>query len=400
MGYRTYTCPTARSCGGCEWLQVPYPIQLKRKQAGLDELYAPFLEATPGLAFSPILGMDEPIHYRHKAATPFAPAPHGRIRSGFYAKGTHRIMSCSECLVEDPRCRPILTSVARTAEHMRIAAYNEDRGSGILRHAVVRCAWKGDEVLLTLVANGEQLPHERAFIERLIDFTPDVTTVALNINMKKTNAILGPRTRTLFGSGTIHDELLGCRFRIGPASFYQTNPEQTEKLYQIAIDAALEDAPEGSSMKVLDAYCGLGTIGICLAHAAQGKGVAAEVTGVEKGAEAIRLAKLNASDNHLEEACRFVCDDAPSYISALARQGHQFDIVVMDPPRAGSTPEFLASVLAFKPRKVVYISCNPKTQVRDLETLLKGGYRVASLHAVDMFPHTKHVETVAVLMRA
>lgn len=398
MGYRTYTCPIAKSCGGCEWLQVPYPIQLKRKQAALEELFRPFLE--DGLSISPILGMDEPVHYRHKAATPFAPASHGRIRSGFFAKGTHRIVSCPECLAEDPRCRTILTSVARTAERMHIPAYAEDQGRGLLRHAVVRCGWKTDDVLLTIVANGESLPHERAFVERFLDFTPGVTTIALNTNEKRTNAMLGARTRILHGPAAMRDELLSCRFRIGPASFYQTNPEQTETLYRLAIDAALEGAAEGQSLKVLDAYCGLGTIGICLAHEARKRGIEAEILGVEKGPEAIRLAKLNAQDSHLAGACRFVCDDATSYLCALARQKPHFDIVVLDPPRAGSTPEFLAGVLALAPERVVYISCNPETQVRDLAELERGGYAVSSIEAVDMFPHTKHIETVVSLFRA
>lgn len=399
MGYRTYTCPSAARCGGCEWLNVPYPMQLKRKQAALEETFRPFLEGTSAPELLPIVGMDEPLHYRHKAATPFAPAPHGRIRHGFYAKGTHRIMNVPECLAEDPRCRAILASVAKTAERMHITAYDEDRGRGVLRHAVVRCAWKTDEVLLTVVANGESLPHEKEFVERFLEYTPEVTTLALNSNERRTNAILGPHTRTLKGTGVMHDELLGCRFAIGPVSFYQTNPEQTEKLYQLAIEPVLADAEEGSALEVLDAYCGLGTIGICLAAEAKVQGKEAHILGVEKGAEAIRLAKRNARDNGLEDACRFVCDDATNYLEALARQGRHFDIVVLDPPRAGSTPEFLSAVATLAPERIAYISCNPETQVRDLMVLAERGYHVDSIQGVDMFPHTKHTETVAVLTR-
>jgi len=197
----------------------------------------------------------------------------------------------------------------------------------------------------------------------------------------------------------MHDELLGCRFAIGPVSFYQTNPEQTEKLYQLAIEPVLADAKEGSALEVLDAYCGLGTIGICLAAEAKAQGKEAHILGVEKGAEAIRLAKRNARDNGLEDACRFICDDATNYLEALARQGRHFDIVVLDPPRAGSTPEFLSAVATLAPERIAYISCNPETQVRDLMVLAERGYHVDSIQGVDMFPHTKHTETVAVLTR-
>lgn len=391
MGYKTYTCPIAKSCGGCETLAVPYPLQLKRKQHEVEELFSELLERCDEGVLAPIVGMDEPVAYRNKAATPFAPGPKGSIRSGFFAKGTHRIVRCRSCLVEDPHCRRVLNSFTRTAELCKVSAYDEDRGRGLLRHAVVRAGWKTDELLLTIVANGERLPRERELVKRIIKHAPDVTAIALNTNVRRTNAILGPVSRALYGGGVMHDQLLGVTFEIGPTSFYQTNPAQTERLYELAIRGAAL-AP---GMHVLDAYCGIGTIGMCAAAQVEGL----RVTGVEVGKGAVADARKNAQANGLDGRCRFVCADATEFMREEARRHEAYDVVIMDPPRAGSTPEFLAGVVALGPKQVVYVSCNATTQRRDLEVLLGGGYRLTQLTPVDMFPHTKHIETVAVLAR-
>ena len=391
MGYKTYTCPIAKSCGGCETLAVPYPLQLQRKQRQVEELFADLLASCDEGTLSPIVGMDQPVAYRNKAATPFAPGPKGSIRSGFFARGTHHIVRCRSCLVEDPRCRRVLNSFARTAELCHVSAYDEDKGRGLLRHAVVRAGWQTDGLLLTIVANGERLPRERELVGRIVKHAPDVTAIALNTNTRRTNAILGPTSRALYGGGTIRDELLGVTFEIGPTSFYQTNPSQTERLYRLAIEGAgLE-----RGMRVLDAYCGIGTIGLCAA--AQVPGL--QVTGVEVGQGAVADARRNARINGLRDRCQFFCADATAFMRDLAGRGERMDVVIMDPPRAGSTPEFLSGVITLAPRQVVYVSCNPVTQRRDLEQLLAGGYRLTSLTPVDMFPHTKHVETVCLLSR-
>ena len=389
MGYKTYTCPIAKSCGGCETLAVPYPLQLQRKQAQVEDLFADVLTACPAGTLAPIVGMDPPTGYRNKAATPFAPGPKGSIRSGFFAKGTHHIVRCKQCLVEDPRCRRVLNSFARTAELCKVSAYDEDKGRGLLRHAVVRAGWRTDELLLTIVANGERLPRERELVHRILKHAPDVTAIALNTNVRRTNAILGPTSRALFGGGVMHDELLGVTFEVGPTSFYQTNPAQTERLYELAIQGAQLER----GMHVLDAYCGIGTIGLCAAARVPGL----RVTGMEVGQGAVADARRNARNNGLDQRCRFVCADATAFMRDEAQRKTSYDAVIMDPPRAGSTPEFLAGVVALAPRRIVYVSCNAVTQRRDLDTLLAGGYRLASLTPVDMFPHTKHVETVCLL---
>ena len=406
MGYKTPTCSIARSCGGCEWLSVPYPIQLKRKQAQVEELLAP-LASINNITIEPIRGMDEPLAYRHKAATPFAPGKGRTVRSGFYASGTHKIIASKECLVEDGRARAILNDVAYLAGQFNIHAYQEDRGKGALRHGVVRCGYATDDVMLVLVVNGQHLPHEQEFIAALRKAHPELTSIFLNVNQKRTNAILGRETRLLWGSTSMSDKLLDCTFEIGPTSFYQTNPQQTEVLYQLAIDGALAgsklagsestDAAQTSNLRVLDAYCGTGTIGLCLAHAAEAQGINLLLTGVDQVENNIQMARRNARNNKLE--AEFICDDATRYMQALAKDGQNFDVIILDPPRAGSTPAFLKATAQLAQKKIVYVSCNVVTQARDLKVLLDSGFAIERVTPVDMFPHTKHVECVVVLSR-
>jgi len=408
MGYKTPTCSIARSCGGCEWLSVPYPIQLKRKQAQVEELLAP-LASINNVTIEPIRGMDEPLAYRHKAATPFAPGKGRTVRSGFYASGTHKIIASKECLVEDGRARAILNDVAYLAGQFNIHAYQEDRGKGALRHGVVRCGYATNDVMLVLVVNGQHLPHEQEFIAALRKAHPELTSIFLNVNQKRTNAILGRETRLLWGSTSMSDKLLGCTFEIGPTSFYQTNPQQTEVLYQLAIDGALADckqtdastqtaaSAQTSNLRVLDAYCGTGTIGLCLAQAAEAQGINLLLTGVDQVENNIQMARRNARNNKLD--AEFICDDATRYMQALAKEGQNFDVIILDPPRAGSTPTFLKATAQLAQKKIVYVSCNVVTQARDLKVLLDSGFAIERVTPVDMFPHTKHVETVALLSK-
>ena len=389
MGYRTYTCPIAKRCGGCEWLAVPYPIQLRRKGEYVRELFGEMAKQD-GATIDDVRGMSEPVSFRHKAATPFAPGKGGRLRCGFYAAGTHRIVSCHECLVEAPGAREVLDAVAHAAGKLRIPAYAEDQGTGVLRHAVLRQGHATDDAMLVLVTNGNALPHERKLVGALREACPQLTTIVQNVNTRRTNAILGRECRTLWGPGIMHDRLLGCEFEIGPTSFYQTNPAQTEVLYQLAIDGA----GLGDGMRMLDAYCGTGTIGICAAASVGG----VEVTGVEQVGGAVSCARRNAADNDVGERCRFVRADATDYIVREATAGARYDVVVMDPPRAGSTPEFLSAVVALGAERVSYVSCNIQTQARDLLILRERGYRLERVAPVDMFPHTKHVECVCSLV--
>ncbi len=380
MGYKTYTCPHAAKCGGCEWLAVPYPIQLKRKQAMLEELFEPL-----DVNVERVLGMEEPVQYRAKIMSPFAPGRGEKPRCGMYAKGTHDIIEIPTCLVEHKAGRPILRSIAELAQGFHIDAYNENTGRGLLRHAVIRVSAATGQIMLTLVVNRKEFPRKKAFVQALRNRHPNIETIVFNVNTRRTNAVLGPLNMTAYGQGWIEDESCGCRFRIPADAFYQTNPTQTELLYKTAIDMAGLD----KGMRVLDAYCGIGTIGIIAA-----KRTRAELVGVESVPSAAQIAQENARLNHVKHAS-FVQGDAGEY---LASNEGLFDLVFMDPPRSGASAEFIDGLKKAQPERIVYISCNPVTQARDIEAL-SDSYRVKRLLGVDMFPHTKHVETLALLER-
>ena len=370
----------------------------------MEELFSSLCERE-GIAVDPIRGMGvtlgdpgkypAPRGFRHKAATPFAPGKEGAVRCGFFERGTHKIVAVPECPVEAPGARQILNGIAREAERLHIPAFNEDKHLGLLRYAVVRCGWRTDQVMVTLVTAQRDLPHAQEFFEAVAALDPHIVTVAQNINGRPGNAILGEETRIVYGAECMRDQLLGCEFDISPTAFYQTNPQQTELLYQLAIDGM--DLQQGDIL--MDAYCGSGTIGLCAAKDAQDRGVGIMLLGVERNPAGIADARRNAELNGLTRSAWFMADDATDYILDAADNNERVDVLSIDPPRAGSTPEFLEAACALKPRRITYISCNPTTQERDLHQLLDGGYRLLKITPVDMFPHTDHTETVAVLSR-
>lgn len=399
-------CPVMRQCGGCIWLNLPYRKQLARKQEAMKELFGPLItELGFTCDIDPIQGMGacagdtgkiaSPRGFRHKAATPFAPGERGQVRCGFFERGTHQIVPVPDCCVEAPGARKILNGVAHVAEACHIPAYDEDRGRGLLRYAIVRCGYHTDEIMLTIVTSERRMPNYRRFINGLGAIDERITTIAQNINPKRTNAILGGETHILAGRARMRDRLLGCTFEISPTAFYQTNPEQTELLYQLAIDSAeLEDGDT-----VLDTYCGSGTIGLCAAQGARTAGKRISLIGVEKNHFGVRDANRNAEVNDLHGISRFIEADATDYMQHAALRGQAADVIIMDPPRAGSTQAFVDAAAAMAPRRIVYISCNPKSQVRDVRAFARAGYAMTRLVPVDMFPHTDHIETVAVLER-
>lgn len=397
-------CSIMKSCGGCTALNRPYKKQLAAKQAAMEELFASLCERE-GIAVDPIRGMGvtlgdpgkypAPRGFRHKAATPFAPGKEGAVRCGFFERGTHKIVAVPECPVEAPGARQILNGIAREAERLHIPAFNEDKHLGLLRYAVVRCGWRTDQVMVTLVTAQRDLPHAQEFFEAVAALDPHIVTVAQNINGRPGNAILGEETRIVYGAECMRDQLLGCEFDISPTAFYQTNPQQTELLYQLAIDGM--DLQQGDIL--MDAYCGSGTIGLCAAKDAQDRGVGIMLLGVERNPAGIADARRNAELNGLTRSAWFMADDATDYILDAADNNERVDVLSIDPPRAGSTPEFLEAACALKPRRITYISCNPVTQERDLHQLLDGGYRLLKITPVDMFPHTDHTETVCLLSK-
>ena len=502
-------CPVSAKCGACQRVDMPYEDQLAIKDSYIADLFADVADSE---ALRPIIGMEEPWAYRNKVMSPFAPgrgragdragreeaASANRARArygsdgrrsrgsnraadrngkggqqreilcGMYAAGTHRIIDTSCCLIENDQAKQVIRAIRSIMLKFGIEPYDEDRGTGFIRHAVVRVGHTSGEVLVTIVTNGRQFPSAKAFCRELVRRCPFVTTVVQNINERQTNVVLGQQEQVLYGPGFILDKLCGLSFRISSQSFYQVNSVQTEVLYRTAVDLAGFTGAEHA----IDAYCGTGTIGLVAASMG-----AARVTGVDSVASAIRDARQNARHNGVENA-EFVTADASEFLRNLAAdmaaagvdsasapaesrgtdgvcapaEGRGIDgvcapaedhgkdfvgasesshmpakpatsaeetpaaaaapaaaatpatpneplILLMDPPRAGSTEEFLTAAAQLAPERIVYISCNPETQVRDLAFLRKFGYIATVVQPVDMFPHTNHVETVVLVSK-
>ena len=376
------TCPFVKACGGCQQLQIPYHKQLEQKQQTIEKLMAPYGKCQS------IIGMEEPYHYRNKAIATFAPVGKNKFLLGIYAKNSHKVVPVKDCLLQDESLNQVLESVAAAAAECHLQAYDEDRRSGLLRHVVLRSSKESGEVLCTIVTAQPNFPGSSNFVKALRKRSPQVSSVVQNINPAKTSAVLSPYYKVLYGSGYIVDKLCGLSFSLSSRSFYQVNPVQTEKLY----NKAMELAQLNGSERVLDTYCGIGTIGLCAAPHCK------EVVGVEINGDAVRDAIFNAKRNHIKNA-RFVEGDATRFMSELAAQGETVDVVFMDPPRSGSTPEFLKAAAKMAPKKIVYISCDPHTQARDLSLITKLGYDVKTIQPVDLFPHTDHCENIVLLCK-
>lgn len=377
-------CPVRKKCGGCSLLEMEYSEQLKRKEDFVRKTLKGIVKPEA------IIGMENPWHYRNKVHASFARKRDGSIVSGIYEEGTHRLVPVEDCLIQNERANRIVRDLCGLFESFKIKVYNEDTGYGLVRHVLIRTGHVSGEVMVVLVCVSPVFPSKRNFVNALRKLHPEVTTVVLNVNDRRTSMVLGKRDIVLYGKGYIEDQLCGCTFAVSPQSFYQVNPVQTEILYRKAIEFADLHGTE----KVLDAYCGTGTIGLIAAE------YAGEVTGVELNPEAVRNAVSNAKRNQRKNI-RFVQGDAGEYMQKMAAQRETMDVVLMDPPRAGSDEAFLSSLVTLAPEKVVYISCNPVTLARDLKYLGKRGYRVNRAVPVDMFPWTaeEHVETVVLLSR-
>ena len=367
-----------KKCGGCPLLALPYREQLAKKQARLQELLGGFAPVKA------VQGTTEPLHYRNKAIASFA-TQRGKLVCGLYAEGTHRVLPGADCLLQEKILNKTLAAVLDAARACRWTAYDEDRGTGLLRHTVLRSSGDG-KVLVTLVTPGPDLPGSKNFCTALRKKAPWVVSIVQNINPTRSSAVLGSREKTLYGPGFVLDTLCGTQFAISSRSFYQVNRTQTEVLYKKALELARLTGRE----TVIDAYCGIGTIGLCAAPLAK------QVIGVERNPAAVKDAAANARRNKIANA-RFVCADATEWMSAAAGEGLRPDVVFLDPPRAGSTPECIAAVNKMKPRRVVYVSCDPETLARDVAAFTRLGWRAAKFCPVDLFPQTKHVETVVLL---
>ncbi|WP_245855692.1 23S rRNA (uracil(1939)-C(5))-methyltransferase RlmD [Paenibacillus rigui] len=422
-------CPIYSQCGGCQLQHLSYEGQLRfKRQLVIDNLErigklkvaggtsaassgksdeaagaafqdashaaaSPSTAATKGIVVHPTLGMEEPWRYRNKAQVPigFEAASadrEGGLVGGFYAQGSHRIIDMDECLIQQENNDRVVAEVKRIARELGIRAYNEETHKGLLRHVVARYGFNTGEIMVVLITNGESLPHVDELVGLLRQAIPGIKSICQNVNKERTNVIFGDKTKVLWGDDVIYDTIGAIRFAISARSFYQVNPVQTEVLYGKALDFAGLRGEE----TVIDAYCGIGTISLFLAQRAR------QVYGVEIVGEAIDDARRNARLNGIRNV-QFEVGAAEVVIPEWRRQGIAPDVIVVDPPRKGCDAALLATILEMRPTRVVYVSCNPSTLARDLQVLEEGGYSTVEVQPVDMFPHTVHVESVALLVR-
>ncbi|MCQ2407482.1 MAG: 23S rRNA (uracil(1939)-C(5))-methyltransferase RlmD [Oscillospiraceae bacterium] len=375
-------CRCFKRCGGCQ-LDEPYADQIRRKQEKAERMLGTFGKVLP------IIPAEQPCGYRGKVQNVFARDSRKRIVSGVYQSSGQKMVTVNDCMLEDERAAPILRTLKTLMQSLRIAPYDLRTGTGLLRHTLIRTSRSTGQIMLVMVTASPILPAKKHLIDGLTKAHPELTTIVQNICPDGLPLMLGPRSVTLYGKGYIEDELCGCRFRISPASFYQVNPAQTERLYRCAVEAAALRKGE----TVIDAYCGTGTLGMICAK--QG----AEVIGVELNRSACRDAAENAKRNHLDNI-RFRNGDAGEFMQQAAKEGGRCDVLLMDPPRTGADAKFLRAAAALKPARIVYVSCGIESLRRDLMQLVKAGYRVQHIQPVDMFPHTTGIETVCLLKYA
>lgn len=376
----------AKKCGGCPMLGLDYAEQLKQKEAAVCKLVGKYGPVAP------IRGAENPCHYRNKVISTFAAGPGGKLVSGIYAAGTHKVLPVESCLLQDEVLDTVMQAVRAAASTCRYQPYNEDKGTGLLRHCLLRRGVVSGQVMVVLVTAQPVLPGAKNFVRALLAEAEKrhvpVTTVVQNYNPRRTSVVLGEEEKVLYGKGFILDTLCGKTYALSPRSFYQINHDQTEVLYGLAVEAARLTGKE----VVLDAYCGIGTIGLTAS------GRAKQVVGVELNRDAVRDAIGNARHNNVKNA-RFFAADATQWITEAAAAGQRADVIFMDPPREGSTPQFIESVARMAPKRVVYVSCNPETMARDLALLTAKGYRAEGFTPVDLFPQTAHCEVVGALVR-
>ena len=377
-------CNIYEKCGGCSLLHINYNEQLKIKTEFVTNLF--FKTFNKVYPINDCIGMEKPEHYRNKNQLVLSNQG-AKLICGFYEENTHKVIDFKECYVQDEISDKIALVIKELLEKMHYKAYDEDRRTGLIRHILIKRSNVTKEVMVVIVTGNDIFPGSNNFVKALVSRCKEITTVIHNVNTRKTSAILGEKEKILYGKGFITDVLLGNKFKISAKSFYQINAIQCAKLYQKAIELAKLNKDD----VVLDAYCGVGTIGISLAKYVK------KVIGVEIVKDAVNDAVINAKYNNINNI-HFFNADASEFMKNLAKKNEKIDVVIMDPPRSGSDIKFLNAVKRLAPKKVIYISCNPLTQVEDLKTLLED-YRILTIQPVDMFPHTSHVETVVCLER-
>ena len=380
-------CSSFTRCGGCNLLHMDYAAQLEYKRnvvanalMRIGKVASPHVKRT--------IGMEHPYHYRNKAQVPVKMV-RGQLETGFYKRGSHNLVPIEDFYIQDPEIDKAIVVVRDLLRQYHITPYDEQTGKGVIRTVMVRRGYYSHEMMVALVTNTKRLPMEKQIVDGIVAGVPEVKSIVQNINDKRTNRLLGDKNKTLWGADEIHDQLLGIDFAISPLSFYQINPRQTERLYQTAIDNAGLDG----NQTVIDAYCGIGTISLAVAKHAK------QVYGVEIVPAAIEDAKHNAKRNGIKNA-EFVVGKAEEQFAKWQAEGLKPDVVIVDPPRKGLAESLIEATGKMGPKKVIYVSCNPATLVRDIKRFADQGYHVTKpIQPVDQFPQTTHVESVTVLER-
>ena len=377
-------CPISASCGGCDFWHMDYAeetrLKAERVKSALNRIGGENLTEVPILSAPSVLG------YRNKAQYPVA-SKKGRVYAGFFRAGTHQVVENDRCLILPDETEQVRNIVVDYVNRYRITAYDETSHKGLLRHIYVRRGAVSGQVLVCLAVNGRKIPHPEELIQRL-QAVKGFTTLVLSVNTKDTNTVLGDEEIVLYGKGFIEDTLCGLTFRLSPRSFYQVNHHQAQRLYE----AAIRQAEITKKDLVLDLYCGVGTITLCMAKAA------GKVIGVEVVEQAVMDAKENARRNGIENA-EFFCADAGKAALKLEQEGIRPDVVVVDPPRKGLNSDAIEALHRMSPRRIVYVSCDPATLARDVALLKERGYKLKNAQAADLFPRCSHVETAATLIR-
>ena len=375
-------CPYYEICGGCQLQHLSNESQNVYKQNIVEDLLGKFTRVEP------LIPMDNPYEYRNKIQYSFGYDKDKTIIAGMYAKGTHKIIDIEKCIVQDPIADKIIISIKRIMKKYKMEPYNEDTREGFLRHVLIRTGFTTGEVMVVLVTSHHEFKGKQNFVKILRKKHPEITTMVLNVNNRNTSMILGDRESNMYGRGFIEDIICGMKFRISSKSFYQINPQQAAVLYSKAIEMADFKGDE----RIIDAYSGVGTISLIVSTNVK------EVIGVEINSDGVRDAIRNAQNNNIDNVY-FHRADAGEFMVDLASKGEKIDAVIMNPPRAGSDEVFLSSTCTLNPEKIVYISCNPETLARDLEYMIKRGYKVKKIQPVDMFPQTNHVECIALIQK-
>ncbi len=380
-------CEVFGKCGGCVFRHIRYEAELAFKQKRVTDALTR-IGGIPAERIFPIVGAAKSDCYRNKAQLPVTLDKEGRVRVGFFAPRSHRVIPLKECQLQNSVFRRATEIFLEWANEYHIPPYDEASHTGILRHLYLRHADRTGELMCCIVANSESLLHEKDLILRMTNGLPSLKTVVLNINTEKTNVITGKESRILWGEGTITDTLCGLKFRISPLSFYQVNRDQAEILYRLAAEFAALNSTE----TLMDLYCGTGTIGLSMAHQAK------RVIGVEIVPQAIADANQNAADNGISNA-EFLCADAAQAAEQLAGREIRPDCILVDPPRKGCDSTLLHTIARMSPSRIVYVSCDPATLARDVRILEELGFPVQKAVPIDMFPRTGHVETVCLLSK-